>query len=110
MEDALQASAQDLKYTSTTIQADLDRFQRQKVADLRDMTIAMARSHVEWSKKVCLVQCFKIQVFMIIQNLAAWEEVRKEVANIERHPNDEAAGEVTVQSDSAARPSPAVTR
>jgi hypothetical protein len=52
LEDALHLSAQDLKYSSSTIQADLDRFQRQKVADLREMTISMARSHRDWCKKV----------------------------------------------------------
>ncbi|KAG8925260.1 Sorting nexin, cytoplasm-to-vacuole targeting pathway/endosomal sorting [Tulasnella sp. 419] len=52
LEDALHASAQDLKYASSTIQADLDRFQRQKVADLREMTIDMARIHREWCKQV----------------------------------------------------------
>jgi hypothetical protein len=52
LEDALHLSAQDLKYASSTIQADLDRFQRQKVADLREMAISMARTHREWCKKV----------------------------------------------------------
>ena len=52
LEDALHASAQDLKYASSTIQADLDRFQRQKVADLREMCINMARSHRDWCKNV----------------------------------------------------------
>ena len=52
LEDGLQASAQDLKYASSTIQADLDRFQRQKVADIREMCIAMARIHREWCRKV----------------------------------------------------------
>jgi len=52
LEDAQHAAAQDLKYASSTIQADLDRFQRQKVADLRDMTLAMARIHRDWCKAV----------------------------------------------------------
>ena len=52
LEDALHLTAQDLKYSSSTIQADLDRFQRQKVADVREMTINMARSHRDWCKKV----------------------------------------------------------
>ncbi|KAI9464578.1 hypothetical protein BJY52DRAFT_1250060 [Lactarius psammicola] len=71
LEDALHLSAQDLKYASSTIQADLDRFQRQKVADLREMAISMARSHREWCKK----------------NLEAWEEAKKEIAKIPEHPN-----------------------
>jgi hypothetical protein len=58
LEDALHLSAQDLKYASSTIQADLDRFQRQKVADLREMAISMARSQRDWCKKVCTVRPF----------------------------------------------------
>ncbi|KAI0716042.1 hypothetical protein C8T65DRAFT_642639 [Cerioporus squamosus] len=71
LEDALHLSAQDLKYSSSTIQADLDRFQRQKVADLREMAISMARSHRDWCK----------------QNLEAWEEAKVEIAKIPDHPN-----------------------
>ncbi|KAJ7035660.1 hypothetical protein C8F04DRAFT_514622 [Mycena alexandri] len=71
LEDALHLSAQDLKYSSSTIQADLDRFQRQKVADLREMAISMARSHRDWCKK----------------NLEAWEEAKKEIEKIPDHPN-----------------------
>lgn len=55
LEDALHLAAQDLKYSSSTIQADLDRFQRQKVADIREMAISMAKSHRDWCKKVCNV-------------------------------------------------------
>lgn len=71
LEDALHLAAQDLKYSSSTIQADLDRFQRQKVADLREMAISMARSHRDWCKK----------------NLEAWEEAKKEIEKIPDHPN-----------------------
>ncbi|KAG9104310.1 Sorting nexin, cytoplasm-to-vacuole targeting pathway/endosomal sorting [Ceratobasidium sp. 370] len=71
LEDTLLVSAQDLKYASSTIQADLDRFQRQKVADIRDMCIAMAIAHREWAKN----------------NLSAWEEAKQEIAKIEPHPN-----------------------
>ena len=52
LEDSLQASAQDLKYASSTLQADLDRFQRQKVEDLRQLTIQLARVHREWCRQV----------------------------------------------------------
>ncbi|KAG6813828.1 hypothetical protein H0H92_006772 [Tricholoma furcatifolium] len=71
LEDALHLAAQDLKYSSSTIQADLDRFQRQKVADLREMAISMARSHRDWCQK----------------NLEVWEEAKKEIAKIPDHPN-----------------------
>jgi len=71
LEDALHLTAQDLKYSSSTIQADLDRFQRQKVADIREMCLAMARSHRDWCKK----------------NLEAWEEAKKDIALIPDHPN-----------------------
>ncbi|EJT96584.1 PX-domain-containing protein [Dacryopinax primogenitus] len=78
LEDALQASAQDLRYTSQTIQADLDRFQRQKVADLRDMALTMARVHRDWCKK----------------NMESWQEARAAVDAIEPHPNRPNAPEV----------------
>ncbi|KAL9713774.1 Sorting nexin, cytoplasm-to-vacuole targeting pathway/endosomal sorting [Leucoagaricus gongylophorus] len=71
LEDALHLSTQDLKYSSSTIQADLDRFQRQKVADLREMAINMARCHREWCR----------------QNLEAWEESRRDIDAIPEHPN-----------------------
>ncbi|EIW58722.1 uncharacterized protein TRAVEDRAFT_168450 [Trametes versicolor FP-101664 SS1] len=71
LEDALHLAAQDLKYSSSTIQADLDRFQRQKVADLREMAMSLARSHRDWCKK----------------NLEAWEEAKAEIAKIPEHPN-----------------------
>jgi hypothetical protein len=71
LEDAIHLSARDLKYSSSTIQADLDRFQRQKVADVREMCISMARSHREWAKK----------------NLEAWEEAKREIDKIGEHPN-----------------------
>ncbi|EAU90095.1 sorting nexin-41 [Coprinopsis cinerea okayama7 len=71
LEDALHLAARDLKYSSSTIQADLDRFQRQKVADLREMGIAMAIAHRDWCKK----------------NLEAWEEAKREIEKIPDHPN-----------------------
>ncbi|KAI0726744.1 hypothetical protein C8Q72DRAFT_844338 [Fomitopsis betulina] len=88
LEDALHLAAQDLKYSSSTIQADLDRFQRQKVADLREMTISMARSHRDWCAK----------------NLAAWEEAKAEIAKIPDHPNrvpEDDAGKTTRRDSTA---------
>jgi len=90
LEDGLRLCAQDLKYASVAIQTDLDRFQRQKVADIRDMAIALAMAHRDWCKK----------------NLEAWEEVQKELKEIEPHPNDRAAAENDTISTPVA-PSPA---
>ncbi|KAF5316380.1 hypothetical protein D9619_006124 [Psilocybe cf. subviscida] len=84
LEDALHLSAQDLKYSSSTIQADLDRFQRQKVADLREMSISMARSHRDWCKK----------------NLEAWEEAKREIEKIPAHPNKEPGPEQAANAPS----------
>lgn len=94
LEDALHLVAQDLKYSSSTIQADLDRFQRQKVADLREMAISMARSHRDWCKK----------------NLETWQAAKKEIDRIPDHPNSvptaangkSAAGSSNVRRDSSA--------
>ncbi|KAJ7918754.1 hypothetical protein B0H13DRAFT_1606977 [Mycena leptocephala] len=90
LEDALHLSAQDLKYSSSTIQADLDRFQRQKVADLREMAISIARSHRDWCKK----------------NLEAWEEAKKEIDKIPDHPNQLPAPE----AGSTSAPGPSMAR
>ncbi|KAG8704131.1 Sorting nexin, cytoplasm-to-vacuole targeting pathway/endosomal sorting [Ceratobasidium sp. 394] len=88
LEDTLLVSAQDLKYASSTIQADLDRFQRQKVADIRDMCIAMAIAHREWAKN----------------NLSAWEEAKQEIAKIEPHPNRPPPGASDGAGPSSPRP------
>lgn len=65
LEDGLHLAAQDLKYSSSTIQADLDRFQRQKVADLREMAISMARSHRDWCKKVMNVDVIHVKLLIL---------------------------------------------
>ncbi|KAL1746821.1 hypothetical protein HDZ31DRAFT_80959 [Schizophyllum fasciatum] len=93
LEDALHLAAQDLKYSSSTIQADLDRFQRQKVADMREMCIAMARSHRDWCKK----------------NLEAWEEARREISNIPDHPNRKPPSEEATQPSTSGAPKPSAS-
>ncbi|KAJ2934867.1 hypothetical protein H1R20_g2217, partial [Candolleomyces eurysporus] len=90
LEDALHLAAQDLKYSSSTIQADLDRFQRQKVADFREMGIAMALAHRDWCKK----------------NLEAWEEAKKEIEKIPDHPNKAPAPPDAASSPSGGDPVP----
>ncbi|KAJ2919453.1 hypothetical protein MD484_g897, partial [Candolleomyces efflorescens] len=90
LEDALHLAAQDLKYSSSTIQADLDRFQRQKVADFREMGIAMALAHRDWCKK----------------NLEAWEEAKKEIEKIPDHPNKAPTPPETASSPSGGDPVP----
>jgi hypothetical protein len=77
LEIAQQIVTQDLKFASSTIQADLDRFQRQKVADLREMALSMARIHRDWCQK----------------NIEAWEAAKKEIEKIEDHPNKPPPGE-----------------
>ncbi|GAA5998574.1 PX and BAR domain-containing protein [Rhodotorula paludigena] len=60
LDGAIKALTQDLRFASATIQADLDRFQRQKVGDVREMCLDFARFHQEWARK----------------NLAMWEEAK----------------------------------
>ncbi|BGP41572.1 Sorting nexin, cytoplasm-to-vacuole targeting pathway/endosomal sorting [Rhodotorula kratochvilovae] len=60
LDDAIKALTNDLRFASSTIQGDLDRFQRQKVGDLREMCLDFARFHREWAAK----------------NLAMWEEAK----------------------------------
>lgn len=87
-------TAQDLKYSSSTIQADLDRFQRQKVADLREMAINMARSHRDWCKKVGSYNFERCDLSVIfLQNLEAWQAAKKEIEKIPEHPNSTPASQ-----------------
>ncbi|WWC86255.1 uncharacterized protein L201_001128 [Kwoniella dendrophila CBS 6074] len=89
LEDSLQASAQDLKYASTTLQADLDRFQRQKVADLRNMAIQLSKVHREWCK----------------QNLEAWQAAQAAIREIDSHPNQPPKEAQPAQQDTLSGPS-----
>ncbi|WVR05886.1 sorting nexin-41 [Kwoniella sp. DSM 27419] len=90
LEDSLQASAQDLKYASMTLQADLDRFQRQKVADLRNMAIQLSKVHREWCK----------------QNLEAWQAAQAAIKEIDSHPNQPPAGAQPAQPETLNPPPP----
>ena len=54
LEEGLKVLTTDLRWASQTIQSDLDRFQRQKVGDLRDMCLDFARFHKEWANQVSL--------------------------------------------------------
>jgi hypothetical protein len=89
LEEALHLSAADLKYSCNAIQGDLDRFQRQKVADLREMCIAMAKSHRDWAKKVSVWIFFggREADELRWKNLEAWEDAKKEIEKIPDHPN-----------------------
>ncbi|KAJ1926640.1 Sorting nexin, cytoplasm-to-vacuole targeting pathway/endosomal sorting, partial [Tieghemiomyces parasiticus] len=66
LEEQQELLTNDLGLINAAIQRDLDQFQRQKVRDLRDVLLAMAKVHIEWARK----------------NKEAWEEVREEVRNI----------------------------
>ncbi|GAA5834634.1 hypothetical protein JCM3766R1_003627 [Sporobolomyces carnicolor] len=67
LDGAIKALTTDLRWASTTIQADLDRFQRQKVGDLREMCLDFSTFHREWAEK----------------NLAMWEEAKQAIDAIE---------------------------
>lgn len=66
LEEALELTEKDLRYATLAIQADLDRFQRQKVKDLREMALNFAKVHREF----CRV------------NLQSWTEAKEEVAKV----------------------------
>ncbi|KAJ1969116.1 Sorting nexin, cytoplasm-to-vacuole targeting pathway/endosomal sorting [Dispira parvispora] len=66
LEEQQELLTNDLSLINAAIQLDLNQFQRQKVQDVRDILIAMARLHIEWAKK----------------NKEAWQEVKEEVQNV----------------------------
>ncbi|CAG8465388.1 2334_t:CDS:2 [Ambispora gerdemannii] len=67
LEEALETSRKDLKNISGSIQEDLDRFQRQKVRDIRDMLLAYAKIQIKWCQK----------------NLTSWEEAKAEIGKMQ---------------------------
>ncbi|KAG1054514.1 hypothetical protein G6F43_003480 [Rhizopus delemar] len=66
LEEALNITTKDLDVISTELQADLDRFQREKIQEMRDMLIAYAKIHIRYCQK----------------NLESWQEARAEVDKI----------------------------
>lgn len=70
LEASIQAITQDLRYANQMIQADLDRFQRQKVGDFREMGLSFSRFHIDWCR----------------QNLELWQEAKKAIDEIDDSP------------------------
>ncbi|KAG2229614.1 hypothetical protein INT48_004075 [Thamnidium elegans] len=52
LQEALDITKPDLAAISTELQADLDRFQTEKIQDMRDMLIAYAKIHIRYCQKV----------------------------------------------------------
>ena len=68
LEEGLSLTSNDLHYATQAIQADLDRFQRQKVSDLKDMMLDFARMHREFAQA----------------NLDNWKEAKNEIDAVEK--------------------------
>ncbi|KAG0227975.1 hypothetical protein B0O80DRAFT_414154 [Mortierella sp. GBAus27b] len=51
LEEQLETSSGDLGNISKAIQGDLDRFQRQKIKDIREVLLAYAKLHLAWCQK-----------------------------------------------------------
>ncbi|CAO0795372.1 unnamed protein product [Mucor circinelloides] len=66
LQEALDITRTDLTAISSELQADLDRFQTEKIQDMRDMLIAYAKIHIRYCQK----------------NLESWQEARAEVEKI----------------------------
>ncbi|KAI7862748.1 hypothetical protein BDF14DRAFT_1851175 [Spinellus fusiger] len=66
LQRALEITRKDLSGVSVEVQADLDRFQREKIRDLRDMLIAYAKVHISYCQ----------------ENLVSWKEARAEIDKI----------------------------
>jgi sorting nexin-4 len=52
LQEALDITKNDLTTISTELQTDLDRFQTEKIQDMRDMLIAYAKIHIRYCQKV----------------------------------------------------------
>jgi hypothetical protein len=70
LEGSIQSITQDLRYANQMIQADLDRFQRQKVGDFREMGLNFSKFHIDWCRS----------------NLDLWKEAKKAIDQIDDSP------------------------
>jgi sorting nexin-4 len=52
LEEALELTRDDLAGISKDVQADLDRFQNEKIQDLKEMLIAYAKAHIRYCQQV----------------------------------------------------------
>lgn len=52
LQEALDITRTDLTAISSELQSDLDRFQTEKIQDMRDMLIAYAKIHIRYCQKV----------------------------------------------------------
>lgn len=68
LEEGLCLTLNDLDYATRAIQADLDRFQRQKVNDLKEMMLDFAKMHRDFAKT----------------NLDNWKQAKNEIERVER--------------------------
>ncbi|KAF8922780.1 Sorting nexin, cytoplasm-to-vacuole targeting pathway/endosomal sorting, partial [Dissophora ornata] len=66
LEEQLEGTNTDLDNISRAVQGDLDRFQRQKIKDLRDILLEYAKAHQKWCQK----------------NLGSWQEAQAVVKEI----------------------------
>ncbi|KAF8973454.1 Sorting nexin, cytoplasm-to-vacuole targeting pathway/endosomal sorting [Entomortierella lignicola] len=66
LEEQLETTNTDLDNISRAVQGDLDRFQRQKIKDLRDILLEYAKAHQRWCQK----------------NLGSWSEAKQLVEDI----------------------------
>ena len=67
LQEAIEYTAQDLAYTNKTIQASLDRFQRIKVQDIKQLILDLARMQRAYCSK----------------SLDAWREARDQIEHID---------------------------
>lgn len=66
LEIALQAAKEDLGQASESVKADMERFQKNKEEDLRQMMRAYIQCHIEWAEK----------------NLESWQRAKAEINKI----------------------------
>jgi hypothetical protein len=83
LDAGVKATADDLRFASQTIQADLDRFQRQKVADLKEMSLAFVDFHKDWCQKVRNFSLMGVVMLSFAQNIQQWREAAEEIKKIE---------------------------
>lgn len=65
LQEALDITRTDLTAISSELQSDLDRFQTEKIQDMRDMLIAYAKIHIRYCQKVSHLKQYTVNFSLI---------------------------------------------
>lgn len=86
LQQALEITRKDLAGASLDLQAELDRFQHEKIKDLRNMLIAYAKVHIQYCKQVSDGRDTMVQDIHECCVFRIWDHGKRPVLRLTRFP------------------------